>query len=139
MNYSLRPQWGSLSRIWWTHLGSSSPTRSARTLVPPHCNRDPRKGVESVLAFVERYKLPDHEREDFLSSYEGDRFVESIRFLRAYKTELPKLSKLLPTIETPVQIITGDHDPGVLPVNGDYLHERIDHNKVDKVNAGRIR
>jgi pimeloyl-ACP methyl ester carboxylesterase len=52
---------------------------------------------------------------------------------------LPKLSKLLPTIETPVQIITGDHDPGVLPVNGDYLHERIDHNKVDKVNAGRIR
>ncbi|MGA7930754.1 MAG: alpha/beta hydrolase [Candidatus Sulfotelmatobacter sp.] len=173
---------GSLSRIWWTHLGSSSPTRSARTLVPPHCcsrrrdilafirsivigngtaavpiqvdgvlkdvidmpsleplrNRDPRKGVESVLAFVERYKLPDHVREDFLSSYEGDRFVESIRFLRAYKTELPKLSKLLPTIETPVQIITGDHDPGVLPVNGDYLHERIHHNTFDKVNAGHF-
>src|ERR1700719_2929558 len=99
---------------------------------------DPRKSVESVLAFVERYKLPDHVREDFLSSYEGDRFVESIRFLSAYKTELPKLSKLLPTIETPVQIITGDHDPGVLPVNGDYLHERLPHNKFDKVNAGHF-
>jgi pimeloyl-ACP methyl ester carboxylesterase len=104
----------------------------------PLRNRDPRKGVESVLAFVERYKLPDHVQEHFLSSYKGDRFVESIRFLRAYKTELPKLSKLLPTIETPVQIITGDHDPGVLPVNGDYLHERIHHNKFDKVNAGHF-
>ena len=99
---------------------------------------DPRQGVESVLAFVERYKLPDHVREDFLSSYEGDRFAESLRFLRAYTTELPKLGTLLPTIKTPVQIITGDHDPGVLPVNGDYLHDRLPHNKYDKVNAGHF-
>src|SRR5580704_19456563 len=77
-------------------------------------NVDPRKSVESVLAFVERYKLPDHVREDFLSSYEGDRFVESLRFVRSYPAELPVLDKLLPAIETPVQIITGDHDPGVL-------------------------
>jgi pimeloyl-ACP methyl ester carboxylesterase len=44
---------------------------------------DPRQGVDSVLAFVERYKLPEHVREDFLSSYEGDRFAESLRFPRA--------------------------------------------------------
>src|SRR6201987_3924022 len=50
---------------------------------------DPRKGVESVLAFVERYKLPEHVREDFLSSYERDRFIESLRFVRSYKMELP--------------------------------------------------
>jgi pimeloyl-ACP methyl ester carboxylesterase len=99
---------------------------------------DPRQGVDSVLAFVERYKLPEHVREDFLSSYEGDRFAESLRFLRAYTTELPKLATLLATIKTPVQIITGDHDPGVLPVNGDYLHDRLPHNKYDKVNAGHF-
>ena len=99
---------------------------------------DPRQGVDSVLAFVERYKLPEHVRDDFLSSYEGDRFAESLRFLRAYTTELPKLGTLLRTIKTPVQIITGDHDPGVLPVNGDYLHERLPHNKYDKVNAGHF-
>jgi pimeloyl-ACP methyl ester carboxylesterase len=39
------------------------------------------------------------------------------------------LRDLLPNIETPVQIITGDHDPGVLPVNGEYLDERLPHNK----------
>ena len=66
------------------------------------------------------------------------RFVESLRFVRSYKTELPELSKLLPTIETPVLIITGDHDPGVLPVHGDYLHEQLPHNKADKVNAGHF-
>jgi pimeloyl-ACP methyl ester carboxylesterase len=99
-------------------------------------NVDPRKGVESVLAFVERYKLPDHVREVFLSAYEGDRFVESLRFVRSYPTELPLLDKLLSTIETPVQIITGDHDPGVLPVNGEFLHKRLPRNKFDKVDAG---
>jgi len=104
----------------------------------PFRNLDPRKGVESVLAFVERYKLPDHVREDFLSSYEGDRFVESLRFVRSYPTELPLLAKLLPNIETPVQIITGDHDTGVLPVNGDYLHERLPHSKSDKIDAGHF-
>ena len=101
-------------------------------------NVDPRKSVESVLAFVERYKLPDHVREDFLSSYEGDRFVESLRFVRSYPAELPVLDKLLPAIETPVQIITGDHDPGVLPVNGEYLHKRLPHNKSDMVDAGHF-
>src|ERR1700747_2882498 len=101
-------------------------------------NVDPRKGVESVLAFVERYKLPEHVREDFLSAYEGDQFVESLRFVRSYPTELPLLAKLLPNIDTPVQIITGDHDPGVLPVNGDYLHERLPHSKSDKVDAGHF-
>src|SRR5260370_10722464 len=106
--------------------------------IEPFRKIDPRQGVDSVLAFVERYKLPEHVREDFLSAYEGDRFVESLRFLQAYKTELPKLGKLLPTIMTPVQIITRDHAPRVLPVNGDYLHEQLLHNKYDKINAGHF-
>ena len=37
-----------------------------------------------------------------------------------------------------MQIITGNHDPGVLPVNGDYLHERLPHSKSDKVDAGHF-
>jgi pimeloyl-ACP methyl ester carboxylesterase len=101
-------------------------------------NVDPRTAVELVLAFIERYKLPNHVREDFLSAYEGERFAESLRFVRSYPMELPVLDKLLPTIETPVQIITGDHDPGVLPVNGEYLHKRLPHNKWDKIDAGHF-
>ena len=64
--------------------------------------------------------------------------MESLRFVRSYPTELRVLDKLLSTIKTPVLIITGDHDPGVLPVNGDYLHKRLPHNKSDKINAGHF-
>ena len=99
---------------------------------------DPHQGVDSVLAFVEHYQLPEHVHQDFLESYEGDRFAESIHFVRSYKDELPVLRDLLPQIDTPVQIITGDHDPGVLPVNGQYLHERLPHNKHDYLNAGHF-
>jgi len=39
--------------------------------IEPFRKIDPRQGVDSVLAFVEPYKLPEHVREDFLSAYEG--------------------------------------------------------------------
>jgi hypothetical protein len=35
--------------------------------------------------------VPDFVHEDYLSSYEGDRFVESMRYVRSYPTELPVL------------------------------------------------
>jgi len=38
-----------------------------------------------------------------------------------------------------VQIITGNHDPGVLPVNAAYLHERLPHSKSHKIDAGHTR
>lgn len=99
---------------------------------------DPRESVNGVLGFLEHYELPDGVREDYLSGYEGDRFVQSLRFVRAYPEELPVLSELLPKIETPVLIIAGDHDPGVLPVNAEYLHERLPANKLDWLDAGHF-
>ena len=45
---------------------------------------------------------PERIRDDYLSAYDGDRFVKSMRYVRAYPTELPILRDLLPTIETPV-------------------------------------
>src|ERR1700752_1678779 len=45
---------------------------------------DPRHGVESVLAFDEHFELTVHVREDFLTSYEGLRFTELLRFVRSY-------------------------------------------------------
>ena len=68
---------------------------------------DPRQIVAGALAGIERYALPDAVREDYLSSYEGDRMVESMRYVRTYPAELPVLRDLLPQIQTPVQIIAG--------------------------------
>jgi pimeloyl-ACP methyl ester carboxylesterase len=73
---------------------------------------DPRQIVDGALtASLERYQLPDHVRQDYLSAYDGDRFVESMRYVRTYPTELPILRDLLPEIQTPVQIIAGRARP----------------------------
>jgi pimeloyl-ACP methyl ester carboxylesterase len=102
-------------------------------------NSDPRQIVDAALsAGVERYALPDHVREDYLSSYDGDRFVESMRYVRSYPTELPILGDLLAQIETPVQIIAGARDPAVPPVNAQYLRERLPNSKLDLLDAGHF-
>jgi pimeloyl-ACP methyl ester carboxylesterase len=100
---------------------------------------DPRQIVAAALtADIERYALPDYVREDYLSSYEGDRFVESMRYVRSYPTELPVLRDLLPEIQTPVQIIAGARDPAVPPVNAEFLHERLPKSKLDVIDAGHF-
>jgi pimeloyl-ACP methyl ester carboxylesterase len=99
---------------------------------------DPRQVVAGALTDIERYALPDFVREDYLSSYEGDRFVESMRFVRTYPTELPVLCDLLPELQTPVQIIAGARDSVVPPVNAEFLHERLPRSKLDIVDAGHF-
>ena len=99
---------------------------------------DPRQIVAGVLSSIERYALPDPVREDYLSSYEGDRFVESMRYARTYPAELPALRDLLPQVQTPVQIIAGGRDSAVPPVNAEFLHERLPHSKLDIIDAGHF-
>jgi pimeloyl-ACP methyl ester carboxylesterase len=99
---------------------------------------DPRQIVAAALSGIERYALPDSIREDYLSSYEGDRFVESMRYVRTYPTELPVLRDLLSAIDTPVEIIAGARDPAVPPANAEFLEERLPHSKLDIIDAGHF-
>jgi pimeloyl-ACP methyl ester carboxylesterase len=99
---------------------------------------DARQIVAGALTGIERYALPDFVREDYLASYEGDRFVESMRYVRTYQTHLPALADLLPEIQTPVQIIAGRHDRAVPPVNGEFLRERLPMSKLDIIDAGHF-
>jgi pimeloyl-ACP methyl ester carboxylesterase len=99
---------------------------------------DPRQIVAGVLTDIERYHLPDSVREDYLSAYDGDRLVESMRYVRSYPAELPVLADLLPEIETPVQIIAGGRDPAVPPANAEFLHERLPNSKLDLIDVGQF-
>ena len=99
---------------------------------------DPRQIVAGALTDIERHALPDFVRDDYLASYEGDRFVESMRYVRTYPTELPLLCDLLPQIQTPVQIIAGGRDRAVPPVNARFLHERLPTSKLDIIDAGHF-
>jgi pimeloyl-ACP methyl ester carboxylesterase len=104
----------------------------------PYRKIDGRQIVTAAIGTLERYRPTDAARQDYLSSYEGERFAESMRYVRTYPEQLPVLRDLLPTIETPVLIINGARDPVVPPVNAEYLHERLPKSKLDIIDAGHF-
>jgi len=97
-----------------------------------------RKIVEAALSTLERYRPTDIAREDYIRSFEGDRFAESMRYVRAYPQDLPILRDVLPTIETPVLIINGARDRVVPPANAEYLHERLPKSRLEIIDAGHF-
>jgi pimeloyl-ACP methyl ester carboxylesterase len=90
------------------------------------------------MGTLERYHPTEVAREDYLSSYAGERFAESMRYVRTYPTELPALGDLLPGIQTPVEIISGTRDAVVPPVNAEYLHQRLPRSKLDLIDAAHF-
>jgi pimeloyl-ACP methyl ester carboxylesterase len=99
---------------------------------------DGRDIVAGALEGVERHTLPDAVREDYLTSYAGDRFVESAAYVRSYPADLPILAERLGAIRTPVQIIAGRHDALVPPSNAEFLHARLAHSKLDILETGHF-
>ncbi|MGY1700477.1 alpha/beta fold hydrolase [Geodermatophilus sp. SYSU D00766] len=101
--------------------------------------RDARAIVAATLENVSAtHALPADVREDYLSAYEGDRFVESMRYVRAYPTDLADLRDVLPGVLTPVQIIAGARDTAIPPSNARYLHDRLPHSRLDVIDASHF-
>jgi pimeloyl-ACP methyl ester carboxylesterase len=97
-----------------------------------------RQIVESVIGTLERYQITNAAREDYLASFEGDRFAESMRYVQSYPNELEALRDLLPQVQTPVQIISGLRDAVVPLVNGEYLDQRLPHSALRVIDAGHF-
>jgi pimeloyl-ACP methyl ester carboxylesterase len=99
---------------------------------------DPRAIVSAALDTIEGHTLPAEIREDYLRSYEGDRFVESMRYVRSYPVELPILAQQLPEIDTPVQIIAGRRDRAVPLANAEFLDARLPTSTLVIIDAGHF-
>ena len=82
--------------------------------------------------------VSDDIRADYLAAYDGDRFVESMRYVRAYPEQLPELAELLPQITTPVTIINGRRDRVVPPANAEFLDERLPNSRVVLIDGGHF-
>ena len=82
--------------------------------------------------------IPDDIRADYLACYEGDRFAESMRYVRRYPEELPVLAGLLPQIATPVTIINGRHDRVVPLANAEFLDQRLPTSRLVIIDAGHF-
>jgi len=82
--------------------------------------------------------VPDDIRADYLACYDGDRFVESMRYVRRYPEELPALAELLPQIATPVTIVNGRDDRVVPLANAEFLDERLPTSRVVVIDGGHF-
>jgi pimeloyl-ACP methyl ester carboxylesterase len=98
---------------------------------------DPR-GIVNVAADTVEGGIPDDIRADYLESYDGDRFAQSMLYVRRYPEELPQLAELLPRIQTPVTIITGRNDPVVPLANAEFLDERLPTSRLVVIDAGHF-
>src|SRR5262245_12594971 len=90
-----------------------------------------RKIVEIALDTIAGYTPSAEVRDDYIASYEGNKFAESIAYVQAYPEQLPVLSTLLPEIHTPVRIVQGSEDQVVPAVNATYLGHRLPDSQVD--------
>jgi len=98
---------------------------------------DPHAVVSTAMETVAG-GVRDDARADYLASYEGDRFVESMRYARNYPQELPQLAGLLPSVTTPVTIINGRHDRVVPLANAEFLAERLPNSRLVIIDAGHF-
>ena len=98
---------------------------------------DPRAIVGAAIDTIAG-GVPDDIRADYLACYDGERFVESMRYVRRYPEELPVLAELLPQITTPVTLINGRHDRVVPLANVEFLDERLPDSRLAIVDAGHF-
>jgi len=98
---------------------------------------DPRAIVDAAVDTIAG-GIPDDVRDDYRASYAGDRFAESMRYVRRYPEELRARAELLPRIATPVTIVNGRHDRVVPPVNAEFLDERLPASRVVLIDAGHF-
>ena len=98
---------------------------------------DPRAIVNAAVDTIAG-GIPDEVRADYLDCYDGDRFVESMRYVRRYPEELPQLAELLPEIRWPVTIINGLHDHVVPVANAKFLDARLPSSRVRLIDAGHF-
>ena len=106
--------------------------------IEPYRKIDGRQIVAAAMKSLERYTPTDAARADYLESYAGERFAESMAYVRNYPRELPMLRNLLPQIRVPVQILNGKRDPVVPPVNAQFLHDRLPGSKMVLLDAAHF-
>ncbi|NIJ64217.1 pimeloyl-ACP methyl ester carboxylesterase [Sphingomonas leidyi] len=99
---------------------------------------DGREVVKVALGTLESYTPSETAREDYLSAYAGERFYESLAYVRKYPQELPVLRDLLSKIEIPVNVVSGAKDTVVPRVNAEFLVERLPNANLALIDAGHF-
>ena len=104
--------------------------------VDPFTQLDPAEVIRGSVAAIKRYVVPDLVRDDYIASYAGSRFADSVAYVRAYPADLQTLAPQLASLTTPVQIIVGRDDPYALDEDAAILRAQLPHGKLDVLDTG---
>lgn len=86
--------------------------------------------VKIVLTTIKDFTPSDEIRADYIESFQGDRFLKSMTYVRNYPEQLAALADLLPGIQVPVCVVAGAADDAVPVVNNEFLHARLPHSSL---------
>jgi pimeloyl-ACP methyl ester carboxylesterase len=82
--------------------------------------------------------VPDYIRADYRDCYAGERYFESMRYVRRYPQELAELAELLPQITMPVTLINGRDDWAVPLANVEFLDARLPNSRMAIIDGGHF-
>lgn len=99
---------------------------------------DPKAVVDVALSTMAGHEFPQAIREDYHDSYAGDRFVDSMGYVRRYPYELPELAARLGEIETPVMVFARSRDRVVPLANADFLAAHLPNCQLATLGAGHF-
>ena len=97
---------------------------------------DPSDVVHGVAGSIRNYAMPGLVLDDYLASYAGPRYLESVPYVRSYPTDLAALAPLLPGLPTPVQIIVGQDYPYGLADDAEVLNRELPRSRLDVLATG---
>ena len=97
---------------------------------------NPADVIRRVAGAIQNYAMPDFVLDDYLASYAGSRYIQSVPYVRAYPADLAALAPLLPELRTPVQIIVGRDDPYGLADDAEVLNRELPDSRLDVLNTG---
>lgn len=100
------------------------------TDLEPYRQLDGEEVVKMVLTTIKDFTPADEIRTDYIESFQGDRFLKSMTYVRNYPEQLTALAELLPGIQVPVCVVAGAADDAVPVVNNEFLHARLPHSSL---------
>ncbi|WP_394768681.1 alpha/beta fold hydrolase [Lacisediminihabitans sp.] len=95
--------------------------------IEPFRGLDAAEVVGGAVKSIPGYTAPDFVVQDYIDSYAGSRFAESIAYVQRYPADLDELADLLPTIQTPVGILAARNDPFLKLDDPEYLNAVLPH------------
>lgn len=96
----------------------------------PFRQLDPAEIVTGAARSIPGYTAPEFVIDDYINSYTGSRFVDSINYVRSYPEDLANLAPLLSTINTPVHILAAKNDPYLRLTDPEQLHRVLPNSRL---------